>query len=211
MSSFQQPQTVMPVFMCVPTPQVTPLTLTVPVARTIQLPLTLQQQYFSNIPVAEVLNSPVETTAEFAVIPSPATERSVHVLMNRKDSCDSTATTVSPQVSPKTEGSASTAPESDPPRPCGHNAWTKESKKKGKLSLRCMECSKVWKIRPERHSKCDAFYAGSCENGASCERPHIYARPRLERFKRGLRPYALDGHEDAVESDPEMPPLEIDE
>eukprot|EP01064_Diplonema_japonicum_P038579 TRINITY_DN93_c0_g1_i1.p1 TRINITY_DN93_c0_g1~~TRINITY_DN93_c0_g1_i1.p1 ORF type:complete len:215 (+),score=49.49 TRINITY_DN93_c0_g1_i1:70-714(+) len=65
---------------------------------------------------------------------------------------------------------------SDTERPCGHNHWTKQTKKRGKLVLRCDVCQCVWKTRPEAHTKCAAFHAGKCEQGNSCIHPHIYAR-----------------------------------
>ncbi|KAJ9463930.1 hypothetical protein DIPPA_30432 [Diplonema papillatum] len=61
-------------------------------------------------------------------------------------------------------------------RPCGHNQWKKQTKKRGKLVLRCSICSAVWKTRPEFHQKCANFHAGWCEMGDECPHPHIYAR-----------------------------------
>eukprot|EP01059_Diplonema_ambulator_P029554 TRINITY_DN4911_c0_g2_i1.p1 TRINITY_DN4911_c0_g2~~TRINITY_DN4911_c0_g2_i1.p1 ORF type:complete len:204 (+),score=68.99 TRINITY_DN4911_c0_g2_i1:61-672(+) len=65
---------------------------------------------------------------------------------------------------------------SDSERPCAHNHWTKQTKKRGKLVLRCDVCQCVWKTRPEAHTKCTAFHAGRCDKGDSCPHPHIYAR-----------------------------------
>lgn len=68
--------------------------------------------------------------------------------------------------------------ESERTRPCNHNTWCKEGKKRGRLVLRCMSCQVQWKTRSEFHQKCDAFYAGHCAKGAECECPHIYRRGR---------------------------------
>ena len=61
-------------------------------------------------------------------------------------------------------------------RPCPHNQWTKQTKKRGKLVLRCNVCQCVWKMKPELHTKCSAFHNGKCLAGDSCVHPHIYAR-----------------------------------
>ncbi|KAJ9470133.1 hypothetical protein DIPPA_32738 [Diplonema papillatum] len=61
-------------------------------------------------------------------------------------------------------------------RPCDHNEWTKQTKKRGKLVLRCLVCNTMWKTYPEFHTKCPDFHTGHCPNGASCVHPHIYAR-----------------------------------
>eukprot|EP01060_Flectonema_neradi_P000288 TRINITY_DN1019_c3_g1_i1.p1 TRINITY_DN1019_c3_g1~~TRINITY_DN1019_c3_g1_i1.p1 ORF type:complete len:202 (+),score=42.24 TRINITY_DN1019_c3_g1_i1:63-668(+) len=61
-------------------------------------------------------------------------------------------------------------------RPCPHNQWTKQTKKRGKLVLRCNVCQCVWKMKPELHTKCSAFHNGKCLAGDNCVHPHIYAR-----------------------------------
>ena len=61
-------------------------------------------------------------------------------------------------------------------RPCAHNQWTKQAKKRGKLVLRCLVCDTMWKTFPEFHEKCPAFHQGHCEKGDLCEHPHVYAR-----------------------------------
>lgn len=70
-------------------------------------------------------------------------------------------------------------------RPCNHNTWEKEGKKRGRLVLRCMnpDCKALWKTRPETHQKCDDFYAGECPRGANCPHPHIYANLRRPHSK----------------------------
>ncbi|KAJ9463935.1 hypothetical protein DIPPA_30453 [Diplonema papillatum] len=77
----------------------------------------------------------------------------------------------------------------DNERPCGHNQWKKQTKKRGKLVLRCSVCSAVWKTRPEVHEKCADFHSGCCKRGDECPHPHIYARretPSLARRKARL-------------------------
>eukprot|EP01059_Diplonema_ambulator_P005217 TRINITY_DN14973_c0_g2_i1.p1 TRINITY_DN14973_c0_g2~~TRINITY_DN14973_c0_g2_i1.p1 ORF type:complete len:166 (+),score=31.04 TRINITY_DN14973_c0_g2_i1:56-553(+) len=69
-----------------------------------------------------------------------------------------------------------TPPAPEKPKPCGHNRWMKQTKKKGKLVLKCIECAKIWKILPENHEKCKDFHKGTCEKGDSCDHPHIHAR-----------------------------------
>eukprot|EP01061_Rhynchopus_euleeides_P009851 TRINITY_DN19161_c1_g2_i2.p1 TRINITY_DN19161_c1_g2~~TRINITY_DN19161_c1_g2_i2.p1 ORF type:complete len:342 (+),score=119.53 TRINITY_DN19161_c1_g2_i2:124-1026(+) len=66
--------------------------------------------------------------------------------------------------------------ESEMVRPCTHNNWTKQTKKRGKLVLKCMVCKALWKTYPEFHTKCIDFHNGKCEKGAECEHPHVYAR-----------------------------------
>ncbi|KAJ9463938.1 hypothetical protein DIPPA_30439 [Diplonema papillatum] len=70
-------------------------------------------------------------------------------------------------------------------RPCAHNKWKKQTKKRGKLVLRCEVCQAVWKTRPEMHQKCPLFVRAECTLGDDCPHPHIYARrepaKRLER------------------------------
>ncbi|KAJ9463928.1 hypothetical protein DIPPA_30441 [Diplonema papillatum] len=73
-------------------------------------------------------------------------------------------------------GTPSKGMTSDLERPCGHNQWKKQTKKRGKLVLRCSVCSAVWKTRPELHQKCASFHAGRCQMGDNCLHPHIYAR-----------------------------------
>eukprot|EP01059_Diplonema_ambulator_P029553 TRINITY_DN4911_c0_g1_i1.p2 TRINITY_DN4911_c0_g1~~TRINITY_DN4911_c0_g1_i1.p2 ORF type:complete len:181 (+),score=27.74 TRINITY_DN4911_c0_g1_i1:58-600(+) len=77
-----------------------------------------------------------------------------------------------------------TAFTSDTERPCAHNHWTKQTKKRGKLVLRCDICQCVWKTRPEAHTKCAAFHAGRCDRGDRCPHPHIYARREVRRGTR---------------------------
>ena len=66
--------------------------------------------------------------------------------------------------------------ESEVVRPCPHNCWTKQAKKRGKLVLKCSVCSTLWRTYPEFHEKCTSFHYGKCEKGANCEHPHVYAR-----------------------------------
>eukprot|EP01059_Diplonema_ambulator_P033756 TRINITY_DN7205_c1_g1_i1.p1 TRINITY_DN7205_c1_g1~~TRINITY_DN7205_c1_g1_i1.p1 ORF type:complete len:237 (+),score=59.43 TRINITY_DN7205_c1_g1_i1:126-836(+) len=73
------------------------------------------------------------------------------------------------------------AQKSEMVRPCGHNKWTKQTKKRGKLVLRCLECSVMWKTYPEFHTKCQDFHAGSCPKGDLCEHPHVYARRETKK------------------------------
>eukprot|EP01062_Namystynia_karyoxenos_P056516 TRINITY_DN4748_c0_g1_i1.p2 TRINITY_DN4748_c0_g1~~TRINITY_DN4748_c0_g1_i1.p2 ORF type:complete len:289 (+),score=102.53 TRINITY_DN4748_c0_g1_i1:83-868(+) len=90
----------------------------------------------------------------------------------------------SSQAAPQEEESAE--PDSAPTddfaadrvRPCCHNEWVKEGKKRGRLQLRCQVCRAMWKTRPEAHEKCHAFYCGRCKLGDECPYPHIYARQR---------------------------------
>ena len=70
--------------------------------------------------------------------------------------------------------------ESEMLHPCAHNRWAKQTKKRGKLVLKCMECTALWKTYPEFHTKCTDFHNGKCERGAECAHPHIYARRRRE-------------------------------
>ena len=66
--------------------------------------------------------------------------------------------------------------ESEMVRPCGHNQWVKQMKKRGKLVLECMVCSVLWKTYPEFHSRCPDFLKGRCPDGEACEHPHVYSR-----------------------------------
>lgn len=85
---------------------------------------------------------------------------------------------VSQQWAVRADGLA--ADDSEPPRPCSHNQWSKDGKKRGRVHLRCRvdDCREIWRIRPDRHTKCDAFYAGSCELGGDCPLPHVFRRHR---------------------------------
>eukprot|EP01064_Diplonema_japonicum_P022144 TRINITY_DN31807_c0_g1_i1.p1 TRINITY_DN31807_c0_g1~~TRINITY_DN31807_c0_g1_i1.p1 ORF type:complete len:161 (+),score=14.98 TRINITY_DN31807_c0_g1_i1:102-584(+) len=76
----------------------------------------------------------------------------------------------------ESESSGYTPPAPEKPRPCGHNQWMKQTKKKGKLVLKCAVCGRIWKIVPENHEKCKDFHRRECKKGDECERPHIYAR-----------------------------------
>eukprot|EP00659_Diplonema_papillatum_P017009 gene17009-26098_t len=69
-------------------------------------------------------------------------------------------------------------------RPCEHNQWKKQTKKRGKLVLRCNVCNSAWKTRPELHQKCANFHAGKCTLGGDCPHPHIYARRENASKKR---------------------------
>eukprot|EP01064_Diplonema_japonicum_P030890 TRINITY_DN5367_c0_g1_i4.p1 TRINITY_DN5367_c0_g1~~TRINITY_DN5367_c0_g1_i4.p1 ORF type:complete len:243 (+),score=28.45 TRINITY_DN5367_c0_g1_i4:30-731(+) len=66
-------------------------------------------------------------------------------------------------------------------RPCKHNQWTKQTKKRGKLVLRCLICSVMWKTYPEFHTKCPLFHSGECPKGQACEHPHVYARRETKK------------------------------
>eukprot|EP01062_Namystynia_karyoxenos_P056517 TRINITY_DN4748_c0_g1_i2.p1 TRINITY_DN4748_c0_g1~~TRINITY_DN4748_c0_g1_i2.p1 ORF type:complete len:303 (+),score=104.08 TRINITY_DN4748_c0_g1_i2:93-911(+) len=89
----------------------------------------------------------------------------------------------SPKAARKVEATTSDSPAEDENaadrvRPCCHNEWVKEGKKRGRLLLRCQVCRAMWKTRPEAHEKCHAFYCGRCKLGDECPYPHIYARQR---------------------------------
>eukprot|EP01062_Namystynia_karyoxenos_P056520 TRINITY_DN4748_c0_g1_i5.p1 TRINITY_DN4748_c0_g1~~TRINITY_DN4748_c0_g1_i5.p1 ORF type:complete len:283 (+),score=109.93 TRINITY_DN4748_c0_g1_i5:83-850(+) len=111
----------------------------------------------------------------------------------------------SSQAAPQEEESAE--PDSAPTddfaadrvRPCCHNEWVKEGKKRGRLQLRCQVCRAMWKTRPEAHEKCHAFYCGRCKLGDECPRPHIYARQRKAAAQRDVEPQAADEGSAAAE------------
>ncbi|KAJ9459076.1 hypothetical protein DIPPA_18675 [Diplonema papillatum] len=87
-------------------------------------------------------------------------------------------------------------------RPCPHNQWKKQTKKRGRLVLRCTVCSSVWKTRPELHQKCSSFHAGRCELGDECPHPHIYARRETSSLLRRKAKLA-QGDDDDASSDAE--------
>eukprot|EP01062_Namystynia_karyoxenos_P004135 TRINITY_DN11462_c0_g2_i1.p2 TRINITY_DN11462_c0_g2~~TRINITY_DN11462_c0_g2_i1.p2 ORF type:complete len:271 (+),score=58.99 TRINITY_DN11462_c0_g2_i1:93-905(+) len=93
------------------------------------------------------------------------------------EGCSDNEQQVSPSAVARTTPAKHYSPK-DRVRPCAHNCWTKESKKRGRLLLRCNKCGAGWKTRAEAHTKCQAFYAGHCPRGDHCPRPHIYAQVR---------------------------------
>eukprot|EP01062_Namystynia_karyoxenos_P057381 TRINITY_DN48427_c0_g1_i1.p3 TRINITY_DN48427_c0_g1~~TRINITY_DN48427_c0_g1_i1.p3 ORF type:complete len:138 (+),score=24.44 TRINITY_DN48427_c0_g1_i1:98-511(+) len=60
-------------------------------------------------------------------------------------------------------------------KPCEHNRWYKHGKRRGWLTLRCLACDSVWRMRPEMHTKCAEFRTGHCHKGAACEHPHVFS------------------------------------
>eukprot|EP00659_Diplonema_papillatum_P019491 gene19491-30040_t len=85
-------------------------------------------------------------------------------------------------------------------RPCEHNQWKKQTKKRGKLVLRCSVCSAVWKTRPEIHEKCVDFHSGRCDLGDECPHPHIYARRETASLARRKAKLTADDDCESSES-----------
>lgn len=81
------------------------------------------------------------------------------------------------------------APVAKPPsnkRPCVHNQWQKVGKKRSFTILRCLVCREAWRADLTSFAKCNDFYAGRCNDGPSCPKPHIYSLS-LRRIPRRLR------------------------
>lgn len=73
------------------------------------------------------------------------------------------------------------------PRPCDHNNWDAVKLRKGRLTLRCRECNKFWKLLSKSVRKCADFFAGYCPLGTLCPLVHVHRYKNQQKEAEKIR------------------------
>lgn len=73
------------------------------------------------------------------------------------------------------------------PRPCDHNNWDAVKLRKGRLTLRCRQCNKFWKLLSKSVRKCADFFAGYCPLGVLCPLVHVHRYKNQQKEAEKIR------------------------